>query len=160
HDVRADPLGARPGARAVRAAVADQASDPRHRGGGRPSRSRAGAAGDEGGPERDRLRPAAAAPAVHRARPAGGRPATDADSRGLRRDGGERRGDVSWRRANRRAARQAGARRTTEEELTMATHIAPTPAPEPLETHAEWRARDVADRSRWTYRLSDAEVAE
>ena len=42
----------------------------------------------------------------------------------------------------------------------MATHIAPTPALEPLETHAEWRARDVADRSRWTYRLSDAEVAE
>lgn len=42
----------------------------------------------------------------------------------------------------------------------MATHTAPTPALEPLETHAEWRARDVADRSRWTYRLSDAEVAE
>jgi alpha-ketoglutarate-dependent taurine dioxygenase len=42
----------------------------------------------------------------------------------------------------------------------MATHIASTPAVEPLETHAEWRARDVADPSRWTYRLSDAEVAE
>ena len=42
----------------------------------------------------------------------------------------------------------------------MATHTAPAPALEPLETHAEWRARDVADRSRWTYRLSDAEVAE
>jgi alpha-ketoglutarate-dependent taurine dioxygenase len=42
----------------------------------------------------------------------------------------------------------------------MATHIASPPVLEPLETHAEWRARDVADRSRWTYRLSDAEVAE
>lgn len=42
----------------------------------------------------------------------------------------------------------------------MATHSAPTPALEPLETHAEWRARDVADRARWTYRLNDAEVAE
>lgn len=42
----------------------------------------------------------------------------------------------------------------------MATHIASTPAVEPLETHAEWRARDVADPARWTYRLSDAEVAE
>jgi hypothetical protein len=42
----------------------------------------------------------------------------------------------------------------------MATPIASTPAVEPLETHAEWRAGDIADRSRWTYRLSDAEVAE
>jgi hypothetical protein len=26
---------------------------------------------------------------------------------------------------------------------------------EPLEVGAEWRARDIADRSRWTYRLTD-----
>jgi TfdA family taurine catabolism dioxygenase TauD len=31
---------------------------------------------------------------------------------------------------------------------------------EPLETHAEWRACDIADRSQWTYRLSEAEVGE
>ncbi|HEX3764629.1 MAG TPA: TauD/TfdA family dioxygenase [Kofleriaceae bacterium] len=42
----------------------------------------------------------------------------------------------------------------------MAIHIAPTAALEPLEPHAEWRARDVADHARWTYRLSDADVAE
>jgi len=42
----------------------------------------------------------------------------------------------------------------------MATPSASAPVLEPLETHAEWRARDVADRSRWTYRLSDADVAE
>ncbi|HET7504027.1 MAG TPA: TauD/TfdA family dioxygenase [Kofleriaceae bacterium] len=38
--------------------------------------------------------------------------------------------------------------------------IAPPQALEPLETHAEWRAGDIADRTLWTYRLSDAEIAE
>jgi alpha-ketoglutarate-dependent taurine dioxygenase len=36
----------------------------------------------------------------------------------------------------------------------------PPAAIEPLETHAEWRAADIADPERWTYRLSDAEIAE
>ena len=31
---------------------------------------------------------------------------------------------------------------------------------EPLEVHAEWRARDVADRERWTYRLTADDLAE
>lgn len=31
---------------------------------------------------------------------------------------------------------------------------------EPLELHAEWTARDVADASRWTYRLTDDDVKE
>jgi len=31
---------------------------------------------------------------------------------------------------------------------------------EPLETHAEWRAADVADPQAWTHRLSSAEIAE
>jgi alpha-ketoglutarate-dependent taurine dioxygenase len=48
--------------------------------------------------------------------------------------------------------------------IEIAPHAAaPAAAPsalEPLETHAEWRARDIADRSRWTYRLTDADVAE
>lgn len=35
-----------------------------------------------------------------------------------------------------------------------------TPVPGPLETHAEWRARDIADRDLWTYRLTDADVRE
>ena len=33
-------------------------------------------------------------------------------------------------------------------------------APEPLETGAEWRARDIADRSLWTYRLTGDDIAE
>lgn len=31
---------------------------------------------------------------------------------------------------------------------------------EPLELHAEWTARDVADASQWTYRLTDADIKE
>lgn len=42
----------------------------------------------------------------------------------------------------------------------MITQSAPTRSLEPLETHAEWRARDIADRERWTYRLTAADVAE
>src|SRR5262249_36923948 len=42
----------------------------------------------------------------------------------------------------------------------MMTESTTRPAIEPLEAHAEWRARDVADRERWTYRLSDADTAE
>jgi alpha-ketoglutarate-dependent taurine dioxygenase len=45
-----------------------------------------------------------------------------------------------------------------------ASHAAATTAPdtriEPLETHAEWRASDIADRSRWTYRLTETDLAE
>jgi len=36
----------------------------------------------------------------------------------------------------------------------------PTPVLEPLETHAEWRARDIADRDLWTYRLTAADIRE
>jgi hypothetical protein len=48
--------------------------------------------------------------------------------------------------------------------MTMepATPPAP-PGPDtllPLETHAEWRSGDISDRSRWTYRLTDADIAE
>jgi len=41
-----------------------------------------------------------------------------------------------------------------------AASSAPTGPLEPLETHAEWRARDVANRDLWTYRLSEPEIAE
>ena len=41
----------------------------------------------------------------------------------------------------------------------MVTEIAPTGL-QPLETGAEWRARDIADRSLWTYRLTDDDIAE
>ena len=34
------------------------------------------------------------------------------------------------------------------------------PTPVPLETGAEWRARDIADRSLWTYRLTAEDIAE
>jgi hypothetical protein len=37
---------------------------------------------------------------------------------------------------------------------------APSASLEPLETHAEWRADDIADRSLWTYRLSADDIAE
>jgi hypothetical protein len=36
----------------------------------------------------------------------------------------------------------------------MITEAASTSVLEPLETHAEWRARDIADRELWTYRLT------
>jgi len=42
----------------------------------------------------------------------------------------------------------------------MATHLAPDRSLEPLELGAEWRAGDIADRSQWTYRLTDADIAE
>jgi len=42
----------------------------------------------------------------------------------------------------------------------MITHPAPAPTLEPLEPGAEWRARDIADPRQWTYRLTDADVAE
>ncbi|TMQ13739.1 MAG: TauD/TfdA family dioxygenase [Deltaproteobacteria bacterium] len=46
----------------------------------------------------------------------------------------------------------------------MSTSSAPTPTPtpalEPLEPRAEWRARDIADRALWTYRLTGADIAE
>lgn len=42
----------------------------------------------------------------------------------------------------------------------MNPETAPTLALEPLELHAEWRAGDIADRARWTYRLTDDDVAE
>lgn len=38
--------------------------------------------------------------------------------------------------------------------------IAPTSPIEPLEVGAAWRASDVADRERWTYRLTSDDVAE
>ena len=41
----------------------------------------------------------------------------------------------------------------------MVTETAPT-ALQPLETGAEWRAGDIADRSLWTYRLTDDDIAE
>jgi hypothetical protein len=44
---------------------------------------------------------------------------------------------------------------------TTPTAASPRPeALEVLETHAEWRASDIADRALWTYRLTDADVAE
>ena len=44
----------------------------------------------------------------------------------------------------------------------MVTQTSPSSATglEPLETGAEWRARDIADRSLWTYRLTDDDIAE
>ena len=50
-----------------------------------------------------------------------------------------------------------------EEDRMMISETDPAPAPaalQPLETHAEWRAGDIADRSQWTYRLTDADIAE
>ena len=37
---------------------------------------------------------------------------------------------------------------------------APTGPLEPLELHAEWRAADIADRTRWTYQLTSDDAAE
>lgn len=42
----------------------------------------------------------------------------------------------------------------------MITEAASTPALAPLETHAEWRSREIADRTAWTYRLTATDVAE
>jgi len=42
----------------------------------------------------------------------------------------------------------------------MIAHAESLPTPVPLETGAEWRARDIADHSRWTYRLTADDIAE
>src|SRR5262249_25215329 len=76
---------------------------------------------------------------------------------------GQRRRDVSRGRADRGAPRQAGARRATvsqEGHDMMNPDTAPTVALAPLETGAEWRASDIADRSLWTYRLTADDIAE
>ena len=41
----------------------------------------------------------------------------------------------------------------------MNPDTAPAVTVAPLETRAEWRASDIADRSQWTYRLTDGDVA-
>jgi alpha-ketoglutarate-dependent taurine dioxygenase len=45
-------------------------------------------------------------------------------------------------------------------EQTAETAETAAPAIEPLEIAAEWRAGDIADPARWTYRLTEADVAE
>src|ERR1044071_6905934 len=81
------------------------------------------------------------------------------------------RSPASWC-AVRNAARTA---RIDQEATMMNPETDPTLAPErrsrdeqeaaraalaPLESHAEWRASDIADRAQWTYRLTDDDVAE
>ena len=92
-------------------AFAVQAPDAGQCDGAGPGRPRPGGGGEEGGPQRHRLRPAAGEGAGDALRPAGRRQAAGAACRWLYRHRGERRGDLPRGRGDRRAARAPGARR-------------------------------------------------